>query len=115
MPLPELIKKSAEKKIQAFCDKRVPPHARSQVRLTFEFRANAVTIFEERAPWSKDLKEWTSLPVAQIRYVANANHWQLFCADRNNGWHKYLSKESIADIDAILEEIGKDPTHIFWG
>ncbi len=115
MPLTELIKKSAENKIRAFCENRVPPHARNQVRLAFKFRGSAITIFEERAPWSKDLKEWTSLPVAQIRYIEKTNRWQLFCADRNSRWHKYLSKESISDIDAILEEISKDPTHIFWG
>ncbi len=113
--MPELTKKSAEKKIQAFCDRRVPPHARSQVRLTFKFRGNAVTIFEERAPWTKDLKEWTSLPVAQIRYIENTNQWKLFCPDRNDRWHKYLSKEATSDLDAVIEEISRDPTRIFWG
>src|SRR5208337_374334 len=110
MPLPELIKKSAEKKIQAFCENRVPPHARSQVRLTFKFRGNVVAIFEERAPWRKDLTEWTSLPVAQIKYVEKTNRWELFCADRNGKWHKYLSKEATSDMDAIIEEINRDPT-----
>ena len=115
MPLPELFKKSAEKKIQAFCEKRVPPHARNQVRLTFKFRGNTVTIFEERAPWTKDITEWTSMPITQLRYDEKTNRWQLFCADRNDRWHKYLSKKSLSDIDTILEEINRDPTGIFWG
>lgn len=39
----------------------------------------------------------------------------LYCADRNDKWHKYTRIEPTMNIDKILSEIDKDPTGIFWG
>jgi hypothetical protein len=115
VPLPIFTKKLADQKITKFCDIRVPPHVRNKLRLTHNFRGNGVTIYEERAPWRQDLKEWTSLPIAQIRYNEKTGKWSLFCADRNNKWHEYRGLEPTQDLDIILKEIDKDPTGIFWG
>ena len=115
MSLPMFTKKLADQKINKFCDNRIPPHVRNQVRLTHKFRGNSVTIYEERVPWREDIKEWTSLPIAQIRYNGKAGKWSLYCADRNSKWHEYYGSEPTQDLDIILNEIDKDPTRIFWG
>lgn len=115
MPLPVLVKTLVEKKIEEFCKKRVPPHVLDKVKLSYKIRGNSVTIFENRAPWNKDIKEWTSMPVAQLRYAEKTGQWTLFCADRNDRWHEYYDMEPTKDLDKILTEIDKDPTGIFWG
>jgi hypothetical protein len=115
MALSVLVKTLDEKKLSAYCEKRMPPHARHQVRLAYEIRGNSVTIFEERAPWHKDMTEWTSMPIAQIRYDGKTGKWSLYCADRNERWHKYPGQSPTKDLDEILAEINRDPTHIFWG
>ncbi|MBA3071919.1 MAG: DUF3024 domain-containing protein, partial [Nitrospirae bacterium] len=76
---------------------------------------NSVTIFENRAPWHPDMKEWTSMPIAQIRYDDKTGKWTLYCADRNDKWHEYYDIEPTKNIGEILAEIDEDPTGIFWG
>jgi hypothetical protein len=115
MPLPSLVKTLAEKKIGDFCKKRIPEHAKQQVRLSYKFRGSGATIFEERAPWRKDLKEWTSMAIAQMRYDEETGKWTLYCADRNDKWHEYYDIDPTKNIDDLLKEIGEDPTGIFWG
>ena len=91
MPLPTLVKTLAEKKVGEFCKKRVPPHVLDKVNISFKIRGNSVTVFENRAPWHSDMKEWTSMPVAQMRFDEKTREWTLFCADRNDKWHKYYA------------------------
>jgi hypothetical protein len=115
LSIPVLVKTLAEKKLNAFCGKRIPPHAAHQVRLSCKFRGDAVTLFEHRAPWRQGDTEWTAMPIAQLRYGQKTGQWTLYCADRNDKWHIYPELEATKDIDAILAEIDKDPIHIFWG
>jgi hypothetical protein len=115
VPLPLFTKNLADHKIKKYCDNRVPPHVRNEVRLTHKFRGNSITIYEERVPWRKDMKEWTSHSLAQIRYDEKTGKWSLYCADRNSKWHKYYGLGPTQDLDVILNEIDKDPTGIFWG
>ena len=115
MSLPPLVKTLAEKKISEFCKKKIPERARHQVRLSYKFRGNSVTIFEERAPWRADLKEWTSMAIAQMRYEEKTGKWTLYCADRNDKWHEYYDIEPTKNIGDLLNEIDEDPTGIFWG
>lgn len=115
MPLPQLIKTIAEKKVSSFCEKKVPFHVRDKLRLSFKFRGNGITIFEHRVPWTPEIKEWSSLAVAQMRYDEKSGKWTLYCADRNNRWHEYWDIGPTKDIDKLLQEIDEDPTGIFWG
>jgi hypothetical protein len=115
MSLTQLIKSLVIKKFDEYCKKRVPERAQDQVRLSYKFRGNSVTIFENRPPWNKEIKEWTSVPVAQIRYDEKTGKWTLYCADRNDKWHEYYDIEPTKEIDKLLKEIDEDPTGIFWG
>ncbi|MFC1611997.1 DUF3024 domain-containing protein [Myxococcota bacterium] len=114
MPLPELTRRLVEQKLGEFCERRVPPRARDQVRLSFSFRGNSVTLFEERVPWRGE-GEWTKMPVAQLRFDADEGEWRLYCSDRNGKWHWYSDLEPTAKLDDVLKEIDEDPTGIFWG
>ena len=115
MPLPILVKSLVEKKLDAFFKRRIPPHVADKMRLSHIIRGNSVTLFENRAPWRADMAEWTSMPIAQLRYDEKTGKWALYCADRNDRWHKYIGLPPTAEIDHILVEIDRDPTGIFWG
>ncbi len=115
MPLPVLVKTLIEKKVGEFCTKSVPADVLDKVNLSYKMRGNSVTIFENRAPWRPELKEWTSMAIAQIRYDNETGKWTLYCADRNDKWHEYLDMEPTKYIEEILKEINEDPTGIFWG
>jgi hypothetical protein len=102
--------------IRAYCEQRVPPDARDDVRVDAELEENTLTIVERRAPWRPELgPEWTSSPVARLRYVVGDKRWTLQWRDRNGNWHRYADATPTADVTVLLNEIDEDPTGIFWG
>lgn len=113
--LPEFIKVLVEKKLGEYCNNRVPVHLHNKLNVTFETRANNITIYENRAPWRSDLTEWTKIKVAQIRYDEKKAMWKLYCRDQYGKWHLYEPLPAMKDLDRIIEEIETDPTGIFWG
>jgi hypothetical protein len=115
MPLPEIVKALVEKKVGEFCKNRVPPHVLDKLNLSYKIKGNTVSIFENRAPWHPDMKEWTSMEIAKMKYDKNTGKWMLYYADRNSRWHKYWDFKPTKNLDAILAEIDRDPTGIFWG
>ncbi len=102
--------------VRHFCEQRIPPHALDQLRLELEEGPAAITIVERRAPWREDYgPEWTSSPIAQMRYSAGSGAWTLYCRDRHERWNRYPRLPPTPDITALLNEIDGDPTNIFWG
>src|SRR4051812_20887348 len=84
MALPEL----DITRVQRWCAARVPEHARHQVRVECDIAARHLTILERRAPWRDDYgPQWSSLPIARLRYTATTNTWILYWRDRNLKFH----------------------------
>ncbi len=103
-------------RIQRWCAARVPEAARHQVRLECEIGARDLTIVERRAPWRDDPgADWTTLPVARLRYVKTAKTWTLYWRDRNLKFHRYDQLPPSTHIDDLLAEIDRDPSGAFWG
>jgi hypothetical protein len=74
MALPEL----DVARVRRWCAGRVPEHALHQVRVECEVAARHLTIVERRAPWREDFgPQWTSVPIARLRYIAADTAWAL--------------------------------------
>ncbi len=115
MSLSPVFKQQVEEKVDAFCKNRVPEHALHKVNLSYKIRGNNVTIYENRAPWHASMKEWTSMPIAQLRYNDKTTKWILYYADRNDRWNECDEIEPNKNIDVLINEIDEDPTGVFWG
>ena len=115
MPLPAAAEGQVEKKLDAFIAKRMKPQFADKIRLSYTFRGNSVTIWENRAPWTSSMTIWTTSAVAQLRYNPKAQTWMLYCRDRNGRWHKDENLAPVKNIDPILAELDSDPTGIYWG
>lgn len=116
MPLPELVRHGALRRLEAYCESRVPIHVRDQIRLELAVRGNAITILECRPPWREDYgPDWTRSKVAQVQFDPSSRTWELFAYDRNSRRMPYPFIEPSADLDELLAEIDSDPTCIFWG
>ena len=112
MSLPEL----DVARVQRWCAHRVPEHARHQVRVECEVAPRHLTIVERRAPWrEEDGPEWTSCPIARMRYTKTDRVWTLYWRDRNLRFHLYDLQPPSRNVEDLLAEIDRDRTCIFWG
>jgi Protein of unknown function (DUF3024) len=103
-------------RVVRWCAGRVPEHALHQVRVECEVAARHLTLVEWRAPWREDFgPQWSSFPIARLRYSAADTAWALCWRDRNLRFHVYDRLEPSHQVDDLLAEIGRDPTGIFWG
>ena len=114
MSLPEFTIRLIENKLTEYCDQKIPPHARDQIKLTYKINGNKVNLIESR-PYHRDPTTWTETPIAQIRFDQVTKKWALFFTDRNSNWHLYDIVKPSANFEDILKELDQDPTGIFWG
>ena len=102
-------------RVRRWCEARVPQRARHQVRVECDVAPGHLTIVERRAPWREDGSEWTTSPIARLRYSATDGTWTLLNHDRNLRFHAYDLIGPSQDVDDLLAEIDRDPGSIFWG
>jgi hypothetical protein len=94
----------------------VPEQVRDQVRVEVDVADRHVTIVECRPRWRADPDaEWTRFPIARLRYTKSRKQWSLYWRDRDERFHEYDRLPPSAAVEALLTEIERDPTAIFWG
>lgn len=102
--------------VSAFCEQRVPQHARHQVRVEADVDDQVITIVECHVPWRAEAgADWTTFPIARLRWTARTRKWTLFSRDRNLRWRRYPFTQPTSEIAILLGEIDRDSTAIFWG
>jgi len=115
MAFTEFIKVQITKKLDEYCS-QVPEHVKHQLKHTYSIRGNEVTLFEERLMRPE---QWSKMPIAKLKYDPEKNNWSLWWSDSKDQWHDYFKEikcsKNPGTLDAILEEIEKDPKGIFWG
>lgn len=114
MALPETERFRVEKFLSAYCEARIPAHARDQVRLLFRIAGNKVWLLEYR-PLYSDPAEWIEKKVSQFEYNPEVNRWTLYCFDRNSRRRDYIPEFRDCVFEKLLAEVDADPTGIFWG
>ena len=110
MPLPEIELHRVNRLLSNFCEQRIPPHARDQIKLLFNIKGNKVILIESR-PYYDDPSKWSEMPVAQFEYSATTKSWSLYGYNRNDK-RLPISKGS---LDKLIKEVDQDDTGIFWG
>jgi hypothetical protein len=101
--------------VRRFCERRSPAELRDEVRVEVEESKGALTIVERRAPWSDASREWTSSPVARLRYTRTKKLWTLDCMRASERWQRYDLIGSTRSVEPLLDAIDRDPVGIFWG
>lgn len=101
-------------KIRRFCRARVPAAVADKVRVDATTRGKTVSIHERRPPWDGSPGEWTSTPIAQLRYEGEGL-WTLYFSDRNGKWVRFPEREPFQPVDVLVNELEEDSTCLFWG
>jgi len=112
--LSELTKKRVEKILNEYCSEKVSVYLHDEIRLAFKFRADSVTLCEERPAFGKT-GIWAQIPVAQFRFRPRTKEWVLYYPDRNSKWYEYEMIDPSRNFETLLKEVHEDPTGIFWG
>ncbi|WP_299038759.1 DUF3024 domain-containing protein [uncultured Pseudokineococcus sp.] len=107
-------------RVKRWCAARVPERVRHEMRVECEVAPRHLTIVERRAPYDEQQfgPEWTSFPIARLRYTKTRGEWSLYWRDRHMRFHPYDERFAFApsrDVEALLAEVDRDPTSIFWG
>jgi hypothetical protein len=114
VPLPEFVRTQAEAAIAEYCLQMIPRRYWNKLRVSYELRRGAFTIFEDR-PRFDNPAEWTHLAVAQLRFDSTTGTWSLFWRDRHERWHPCTGIRRPKTVAPLLAEVDRDPTGIFWG
>jgi len=120
MAIDEFTEAAAEEKLDHFCENRIPPHAKEQVRMSWSFWRNSIILYEERKAYM-DRSRWIKMKVARMDFDAETKGWTLWAYDRNSkplyypNLHPDVSVRSTASLDEVIAEIDNDPTCIFFG
>lgn len=114
MALTAFEKKRLSVILDSYCDKKVPPHVRDQVYLSYKFRGDSVTLFENRPVFRKP-GEWVECKVAQFRRENEGSAWHLYWGDRNGRWHLFEPFPKSRVFEELLGEVDEDRTGIFYG
>ncbi len=112
--LPVLTKRLIEQKLGGLCDKRLPPHARDEVRLGFSILDLEVTLYEDRVDF-KNPDVWIKHDVALFRFDPDTTYWTLHFPDRNGKWHRYDPAKPSRDFEKLVGLVDVDLNAVFWG
>jgi hypothetical protein len=114
MALPDVVRAAALRKVNDYCERRAPADVRGELRVEARVRGDKITIVERRAPWRADFgPDWSEGKVAQLAYDQRSRTWELFAYDRNERRIVYPCLEPTRDLDAVLDELERDPICIF--
>ena len=114
MALTVFEKERINKIFTKFCNDRIPPHARDQVKLEYEIRGSEVKLFEIR-PHFRDKETLIKSKIARFKKEPDTNIWSLFCVDRNGKWRFFVPYPEDKNNEKLLHEVDEDQTCIFWG
>jgi hypothetical protein len=112
MPLSEFTIRLIETKLTEYCNKKIPIHARDQVKLIYKITGNKVIIVETR-PYHMNPSVWTETLIAQFRFDHETKKWALYFMDQNSRWHFYDLVKPSADFEDMLKALDNDKTGIF--
>ena len=114
MALSEIQHRHVSQLLTEYCEARVPPTVRDQVRLGFRVLDHAVVLLESR-PSIQSPHDWVDLDIAKFRYVKSTGTWKLSCKFRDDRWRAYKPLPEAATFEELLREVEEDPTCIFLG
>lgn len=108
----EIKRAEATRDLTKWCSEHGYP---DQIRYTFGFRGNDVTLFEERPPWDGKGTTWSRLPIARFRYEPDANGWSVSWQRANGRWLTCDWIGTPARFSEALAEVERDPHGTFFG
>jgi DUF3024 family protein len=101
--------------VRLYCAERVPEEIRDEMLIEARRRGKTIAIVELRPPWNPEFgTEWSSTPVAQLRFDPTRAVWTLHAQSRGR-WAPHPDTPAAPDVAALLRVLDADPYALFWG
>jgi hypothetical protein len=112
--LSDVQRMQVDKLFSPICQPHPDPKVSSLLRHGYRTEGRSVVLFESRPAFQKP-HEWREHPVAKFKFIKSRRVWLLFCVYRDLNWHVYEPLPESTELAALVSEVKKDPTGIFWG
>lgn len=93
---------------------RLPEEIRSKLDIGYQFKAGVVEFFEIRPDWI-DETIIRHHPFAKLRYVKSQQVWKLYWLRASGKWESYSPFPQSHALEPLLDCIGEDKHHCFFG
>ena len=115
MPLPDDQLRAALSASGDFLTRRRPrPEIRELLDYKVDIKDRDVVLLEVR-PRFDDKSKIIEHGFAKMKWVGTKNVWRLFWMRADMKWHSYDPKPQARTIEALFEEVGRDPHGCFFG
>lgn len=112
MPLPQLVRKTAEKLLHDYCQAKMISCAHGEARLRFLLEEDGAVLFQEQCACRGEAS--VARPVARFRYSPDLAQWTLHYPGPERRWLFYLNAGPSLDLGKLLRHLESDPLGIFW-
>lgn len=112
MPIPELVRRTAEKLLTDFCRRSLPFCGRGEGQLSFTFEEDGIVLFEEQCACRKEGQG--PRPVARFRFDCDLSQWTLHYPGPDRRWLFYLNAGPSLHLGKLLHHLERDPLGLFW-
>jgi DUF3024 family protein len=114
MALSELQQAQVTKLLTPLCHSPSLARVADQLRHGYRVKGNEVELFASR-PSFQPPHAWRDDPIAKFKYIASRRVWQLYCQMSDLKWRRYEPRFESPELAALVQEVERDPTGIFWG
>ncbi len=113
-PLSELVRLGAEKRLLQFCEDRIPPEYRDQIRLECKFEGDSAILSERRPDWQGG-PDWSDMEIIRFRYNNKTAKWTVHWCDSRHKWHLCDDFEPCEALQELIDAVDEDGSGRFWG
>lgn len=105
-----------EQQIKNFVEQKRPKEAsvREQLDIGYIYDGRSVEIQEIRPQWN-DASIINSYSIAKATFIKSRNLWKLYWKRASGKWEPYEPQPEHTSISEVLQTIGEDTHHCFWG
>lgn len=111
MPLPELMRRKAEKLLDGYCRAWTPCYTEDPLRLTYRIEGETITLLMRSLAAGGDSGD--AAPFAQLRFCPELQQWTLHVPTESGRWRFYLNTQPSLNLERLLQHLDEDPLGFF--
>ncbi len=97
-----------------YCESRVPPRERRQLRVEYRVKGNVVWL-REYTPHPRGRGRWLASRTIELRFDPECRTWSAYAPDASGRRHGQALLSGWEHLEDLLDQLSVEPTAIVWG